>query len=306
MSLSFDSAVKNVCVKLRSVLLSIPDTLKAEVREIRLRVNRPVVIVCRDKTFFVLRGGHVVDTLYGVRKDVLISIREDIDETMNIMSEYSLYTHQSELKNGFITVVGGHRIGICGTAVVLPSGEISFVRDITSLNIRIARSIDGCGEQVVQLALKDGKRSNVLVIGVPSSGKTTVLRDAAKTLSMRYGKKVAVIDERSEIFGSYVGMPMDKVGMCDVLNGYPKDIGITQAIRVLSPDYIVCDEIGTREDIEAIGYGMHSGVSIIASVHAENFEELRERFILNQLLDMKWERVELSKQKSSLQFFCSE
>lgn len=297
MSLNFDSAVQHICMKLRSSLLLIPDMLKAKVREVRLRVNRPVVIVCKDKTFFVQQNGHVVDTLCNMREDVLISLREDIDETINIMSEYSLYTHQSELKNGFITVVGGHRIGICGTAVVLPNDEISFVREITSMNIRIARSIDGCGDPVVQLALKDGKQSNVLVIGAPSSGKTTILRDAAKNLSLYYGKKVAVIDERSEIFGSYIDMPLEKVGMCDVLNGYPKNVGIIQAIRVLSPDYIVCDEIGTKADIDAIGCGMHSGVSIIASVHAEDLEDLRERFILNQLLDMKWEKFELSKRE---------
>ena len=171
------------------------------------------------------------------------------------------------------------------------------MREITSLNIRIARSIDGCGDPVVQLALKDGRQSNVLVIGAPSSGKTTILRDAAKNLSLYYGRKVAVIDERSEIFGSYIDMPLEKVGMCDVLNGYPKNVGIIQAIRVLSPDYIVCDEIGTKADIEAIGCGMHSGVSIIASVHAEDLEDLRERFILNQLLDMKWEKFELSKRE---------
>lgn len=279
---SFSTAVGVLCDELAEAVNKIPDGKKASVQEIRLRADKPLTFSDGNETLFTDGSGKI---LYSVSEKAYIVTRRNIYDTFRRVCSYSVYSHQNEIKNGFITVYGGHRVGICGTAT-LTDGKISAVNDISSLNIRIARQIFGVSEEIItKLCPLEG---GVLIAGVPSSGKTTILRDLAYRLSMGVGckiQKTVVIDERGELSGTHNGTAYSDMGLCDILNGYPKGEGIIQAIRSLSPQVIICDELGTDEDCQSVAAGFHAGAFIIATIHAPNFEELLKRSQTKSLLD---------------------
>ena len=272
----FDTAARTVCERLRRYLCLLPADMKEQAQEIRLRVNQPVSICCAGGVYFLNRNGR---PSCRAEPDGLRATREDIDETFRGICSYSVYSHQNEIKNGFITLSGGHRVGLCGTAVTT-EGHIGGLRDISSVNIRVARQIYGCAGAVLQ-AVGKNLREGVLIAGAPSSGKTTILRDMARQISSGLCGdtcKVAVVDERGELAGAYRGIPQNDLGpCCDVLDGYPKGEGILQAIRSLSPEFIICDELGGLADVEAAAQGLNAGVSMISSVHAGSVRELLRR-----------------------------
>ncbi len=195
-------------------------------------------------------------------------------DTFRRLCDYSVYSRQDEIRNGFITVRGGHRVGLCGTAAC-ENGRITTLNDISSMNVRIARQVFGVSEELIgHLYPLEG---GILIAGVPSSGKTTLLRDLARSLSLGIGchiMRTAVIDERGELSGTYAGTAYNDMGLSDVLNGYPKGEGIMHAIRAMSPQVIICDELGTEEDCRAVAQGCHAGAAVIASIHAASYEEL--------------------------------
>lgn len=280
-SQGFDSAVSHLCHNLSQPLLRIPDSVKETAQEIRLRVNQPVVVVCHCKSFFVTPLGHAFDCLC---RDALICTKEMLEESFQIVCSYSIFSHQNEIKNGFVSLQGGHRVGICGTAV-LQSGEISSLRDISSMNIRIARQLKGAADSLLDLL--GNHVGGTLLVGPPSCGKTTLLRDMARQLSLGTRgrmQKIAVVDERGELGGCVKGVCQNDLGLCDVLNGYPKGEGILQSIRCLSPDIIICDEVGGEEDIVSIQQGLNAGVAIVASMHAGGREEFFRRSQARRLL----------------------
>ncbi len=241
-----------------------------QVNEIRLRVGRPAVAMLTDR--------HIL-----INKDRLITA-EDINACLEKLCDYSVYSHQNEISQGFITLPGGHRVGICGTACKDKSG-CRTVKYISSLNIRIAGEHIGCSDGIFERVFK-GRISGVLVAGPPCSGKTTLLKDfALKLSSAPYYKKTVLVDERDELAAMYRGVPCNAVGeFCDVLSGYPKAEGIINAVRTLSPDIIICDEIGDREDADAVCDVINSGVVIISSAHACNVDELYRRASIRKLL----------------------
>jgi stage III sporulation protein AA len=202
-----------------------------------------------------------------------------MEESFRNLCSYSVYSHENEIRNGYITLSGGHRAGICGTAV-LQSDSVSSVRGISSINLRISREIRGAADELLD-RIWDRLAGGLLLAGAPSSGKTTILRDLARQLSSGVRgnlKKVAVIDERGEIAGTYCGVPQNDLGCCcDVLDGYPKAEGILLAVRTLSPDIILCDEIGSEREVGAVEQGLNTGVILIASIHAGSIEELVRR-----------------------------
>ncbi len=273
---NFDDASLNICEKIQRLLAFVPDEIKANAQEIRLRANRNVIIVCPEKSYFLLPSGNISEN-----NSSLIMTSLDIQETFKKLCNYSVYSYQNQIKNGFITLKGGHRAGICGTAVVT-DGKITNLRDISSINIRIAKEIKGCSNAVLE-TIESGE-SGVLIAGPPASGKTTILRDIARNLSLKH-QKVAIVDERSEIGAIHQGQPSFDIGLCDVLDGYPKGDGILQAIRVLSPNVIICDEVGMESDVVAIEQSLNAGVKIIASIHARNLEELLKRPQAKSLLN---------------------
>lgn len=271
----FDDAAKNLGTLYNR--FNLPVEIKARAQEIRLRSGRPIVLSLPDGPLFMTSIGNPV---YSVRADILCAEKSDIEEAFRIICDCSVHSHQREIQNGFITLRGGHRAGICGTAVT-DGGFISNIRDISSINLRIARDIKGASNGVAGVVETRGHVSGTLIFGPPGCGKTTVLRDLARKLSTGIrGRfyRVAVIDERGEIAATFKGQPQNDMGpCCDILDGYPKGEGIMQAVRCLSPDVVICDEIGGEEDEKAIEQSLNAGVAVIASAHAGSLSELMSR-----------------------------
>ena len=197
---------------------------------------------------------------------------EEIADCFAEICRYSVFSFEEEIAQGFVTLDGGHRVGICGTAVT-KNRVITSLKDISGLNIRIAHQVRGCADGLYDRAFSDGLHS-LLLAGKPMSGKTTVLRDLARRLGERH--RVVLIDSRNELSASVRGTPSFDVGLnTDVLCGCEKSAGIMLAIRSLNPEVIICDEIG--DDEAAIEKAMFCGVKIIASAHADSIEQLNKR-----------------------------
>ncbi|RXI46103.1 stage III sporulation protein AA [Clostridium tetani] len=246
-------------------------------QEIRIRSQKPIIV--KD-------GACEIVTDY-------IATLEEVGSIVKRMSSYSIYAYDNEIKQGYITINGGHRVGICGKCVV--EGEkVKTIKYPASLNIRICREVAGCSDKILPYILKSSMVENTIIISPPNCGKTTLLRDIAKKLSNGISKldlkgmKVCVIDERSEIASCVNGVPQLNLGLrTDVLDSCPKSQGIMMAIRSMSPDVIVCDEIGSTEDIESIIKAMNSGVKLITTVHGYDVKDIYEREVFKGAIENK-------------------
>lgn len=266
----FDSAAQGLCGRIRALLFQLPESLKNRAQEIRLRANLPIAVYTGKEVYFLKEQGKITQRFDRTLPTVSA---EEIVESFHNCCGYSVYSHQNEIRRGFITMSGGHRVGVCGTAVY-DKMEITGIRDISSLNIRIARDVFGAADELV--ASIDNFTAGVLIAGPPSSGKTTILRDLARQLSLN-GKKIAVIDERGELGGSFQGSCWNDLGLSDILIGFPKGEGMLQAVRCLSPDLILCDEAGSRQEISALEEGLNAGVGIITTIHAGSLADVYRR-----------------------------
>lgn len=279
---SFDTAIQPICQRLRPVLAALPANLQESVQEIRMRVNLPLSVFNGVQSFFVTGSG-----ISRKAEEGIPVFREDMEETFRCLCNYSVYTHQNEIRNGFLTIKGGHRVGVCGTAV-LEEGQVTGLRDISSFNIRIARQISGAADEILAL-LGEEIVQGVLLAGAPSTGKTTLLRDLARQLAGGGAlppRKITVVDERGELAGVYRGDAQNDLGCCcDILDGYPKSQGILQAIRALSPEVILCDELGSEKETAAVEEVVNAGVSLIVSVHAAEVGELLRRRQIRRLME---------------------
>ena len=255
---------------IREPLIALPDDIRDTLEEIRIKINQPVLIIADESEL-------IVKPLKQITTEVLEVI-------LNNLMNYSIYAYEEELAKGYITIEGGHRVGICGR-VVKNENNITLIKDISSLNIRRSREIKGCAESVIS-QIFDKSLQNTVIVSPPKCGKTTLLRDIVRMLSYN-GYRVGVIDERSEIAGMYRGQPAYDIGpRTDVLDGCPKAEGMLMMIRSMSPDVIVTDEIGKSEDIEAIESALCSGVKVITTIHGNTYEDLiRSR--LGQLIESK-------------------
>lgn len=211
--------------------------------------------------------------------------RADIKFILQRISNYSLFAFEDEIKQGFITMKGGHRIGLAGECV-MDGDDVRTIKNITSLNIRLCKQIIGCSKKVVPYIVEEGEVKNTLIISPPKCGKTTLLRDIVRDISQNYKKKVVVVDERSEIAACYEGVPQMTLGIrTDVLDNCIKSKGMIMAIRSLSPEVIVCDELGTDDDISALMMAYNSGVKIITSIHGYGINDLKNRRIFKDVID---------------------
>ena len=257
-----------------------------DLEEIRVRIGQPLFL-CTAKTELVLakadwRIKNVSKDTILDRKKVYYITEADILEMQNYISNYSLYAWQEELRNGFLTVEGGHRIGLCGSTKNI-NGRIAGISYLSGLNVRVAHEKKGCSEQVMKY-IRYGEAGiyNTLIVSAPGIGKTTLLRDCVRLLSYgegQYrGKRVGVVDERSEIAACYHGIPQNDMGpRTDVLDGCNKPEGMMMLLRTMSPEVIGVDELGTKEDFEAVEQVAYCGCRLIGTVHAGNKKELQEK-----------------------------
>lgn len=242
-----------------------------KIQEIRMRVNRPITIETDDKE-------HISS---------FVASREDLNSVIQKISNYSIYAFEEDIRQGFITFKGGHRIGISGECV-MEDRRVKTIKNISSLNIRISKEFIGCSDMILPFIQRDNKIMNTIIISPPKCGKTTLLRDLTRNISngdKNNGKKISLIDERSEIAGCCMGIPQMDVGnRTDVFDNCIKSEGIMMAIRSMSPEVIVCDEIGTHKDTESIMMAYNCGVNLICSLHGESLNDFKERLVFSELI----------------------
>ena len=280
----FDYVKKYLPKSVTYVLDEFDEIYCCSLTEIRIRRNMPVIFVINNIPCFADKYSVITKIL---PKSPLIVDDADFDEMLNAMCEYSFYSKINTMKNGFITLENGSRVGICSTAVYDDGGLVS-VKDVSSVAVRIPRQAVGCGAQIVKALFSNGLCSSI-VAGKPSSGKTTLLRDMARELSSGFNSrycKVTVVDERNELAGKVGKAFTLDVGVnTDVITGFEKAMAIETAIRTLSPDVIVCDEVSTLKEAQSIKFGFSCGVHFLLSVHIGSFDDLYRRTVLRELLE---------------------
>lgn len=257
-----------------------------DIEEIRLRVNKPLMISTKSRDFYIHKNG---SSSYNLKGDFLID-KGDIEKTLQLMTNFSIYSVEEDIKQGFITLKGGHRVGVVGR-VVLENKKIKTIKNLSGMNIRIAKEVKNCSLKLIN-RLYQGDIKHTLIVSPPGCGKTTLLRDIVRNISYGNkelglkGYKVGVVDERSEIAGCFLGIPQRDVGdRTDVLDGCPKAQGMTMLLRSMSPEVIVVDEIGSVEDASSVEDAINSGVKIIATVHGKSLEEIKRRVGIKNLLE---------------------
>lgn len=259
--------------KIQNQLLKVPPEFLKKSEELRIRAERPIEVMIAGEPYFV---------------SYEVSV-QDIEQLLSHLSQFSLYTLEEELKRGYITIAGGHRVGLSGK-VILEQGTVKAIRDISSFNIRIARQKIGVAESLIPFLYNEAWK-HTLIIGAPQTGKTTILRDMARIMSIGYetlkipSQKVGIVDERSEIAGCVHGVPQLEFGIrVDVLDGCPKAEGMMMMIRSMSPDVLVVDEIGREEDSIAVLDAVNAGIKLISTTHGHTFADIKKRPFMAKLL----------------------
>lgn len=271
---------------LRQEIGGLPQLRLAELEELRLRAGFPIALRFGSGEAFLAPGSRLTSVAHEGR----ILKAEELKQMVLLLSDSSFYALEEELRRGYITLPGGHRAGLCGRAV-LEKGAIRSLKAISSINLRLARFIEGNGARLLpHLFLGEpGLLQHTLIVSPPGAGKTTLLRDLARLLSQGgrgfSGYQVGIVDERSEIAAMYGGQPQLPLGpRCDVLDACPKGEGMMLMIRSMAPQVLICDEIGRPEDAAAIQEAANAGIIIIASAHGSSSQELLSRPVIRNLL----------------------
>lgn len=275
-------------VNIRRMVLSLPEHIQGKVEEVRFRQGRPLVLGLPSGDIFLNAAGkpvHLASEAYLVTPD-------DMERLIQLISSSSLYALEEELRNGFITIPGGHRAGITGKAV-LEGGKIRTLKYFSGCNIRISREIPGASSTIIPHIIdqNSGGIYHTVLVSPPLCGKTTMLRDIVRQVSDGIptlgfsGLTVGLVDERSEIAGCYRGIPQRDVGVrTDVLDGCPKAEGMMMLLRSMGPQVIAADEIGRREDVYALEEVLNAGVKILVTAHGSSPADLSERPALGALI----------------------
>lgn len=256
-------------------------------QEIRLRTRAPLLLLYSGKEYTLLQDGTLSEKLeFGYR-----ITPQDIKNTMEQVTGYSLYAFEQEIKQGFITVEGGHRVGLAGK-VVYEDHQIRYIREFSGLNIRLSHQKQGCARQLLPFLVNGNALYHTLLLSSPGGGKTTMLRDLIRLISdgteFFPGKKVGVVDERSELAGMYHGIAQNNLGIrTDVLDGCPKHIGMVLLLRSMSPQIIAVDELGSERDLEAVQNVFYCGCKLLATAHGHSMEDIKKNPMLGTLLQMQ-------------------
>lgn len=249
-------------------------------REIRLRIGRPFLVETAAGEYFLGEDGTVLRT----EKGAFIIKAEDIKTTMELLTGYSVYAFEEELRRGYFTIEGGHRVGVAGRCVT-EGGNVLRMQYISFLNIRIAHECKGCSEGLYRYLYGNGQYYHTLLFAPAGHGKTTYLRDLIRLLSDN-GLRVGIADERSELAACRHGIPQHDVGVrTDVMDGCPKAAAMEMLLRSMTPQVLAADEIGMPEDVEAIRQAAVSGCKVVATAHGDTFSEL----CCNPILQRLWE-----------------
>lgn len=248
-----------------------------ELQEIRMRAEKPIILKLRERDFILQ---------YNITQSEILQIVERLCEN-------SIYAYKNQICEGFITIKGGHRVGLTGSCVI-ENGKITNVKYISSLNIRIAREVLNCSTRVLREIIDIENKSiyNTILVAPPGRGKTTMLRDVIRRLSNGIdeinfkGKTCGVVDERGEIAAMYKGISQNDVGIrTDVIENVDKNQGIHMLIRTMAPEIIACDEIGSKSDVEAIHYALYSGVKGVFTMHGKNIEDIKNNRQIYELIE---------------------
>lgn len=277
----------------REILMKTADDWE-EVQELRLRSQKPLFITVKGQEYAVGKEGGLLsvssaDRLKENLSAVCMISQKDIEQTVECAARHSLYAFEEQIRQGFLTVAGGHRIGVIGKAVS-ERREIRTIKPIAGLNIRIAHEKKGCSDRILHFLADpaQGEWLSTLLVSPPCCGKTTLLRDIVRNISdgcgYMEGRTVGIVDERSEIAACFQGVPQNDVGIrSDVLDGCPKAEGMMMLIRSMSPRVVAADEIGGKGDLEAIQYAAGCGCSLIAAAHGSSMEELAAKPMFQEL-----------------------
>jgi stage III sporulation protein AA len=253
-------------------------------QEIRLRADSPFILTYDGQELFVTSEGKISQSI----EEAYRISRREITETMEYIGNYSLYAFEDEVRQGFITIQGGHRVGIAGKTI-LDGDKVRSIKHISFINVRISHEIKGCAGKVLPYIKTTNSIYHTLIVSPPRCGKTTLLRDIIRQISNGTsewkGSTVGVVDERSEIGGCYMGVPQNDLGMrTDILDCCPKAEGMMMMLRSMAPTVICVDEIGDYRDIHAIESVIHCGCKLIASVHGSSIEDAAKRPLLEKLV----------------------
>lgn len=280
-------------IRLKSIFEKLDEKEYKLIYEIRIRINRPIIVVKQDTELFLSSKG----TYTQDQTQAIVATADDIQNTLEMMSRYSMYAFEEEMRQGYITLEGGHRVGIVGKSVI-ENKSVKSMRYIGAMNIRIAHEIVGAADKILPYIYNgEGRIYHTLLVSPPRCGKTTILRDLIRQISNGCygypGMSVGVVDERSEIGGCYKGVPQNDVGIrTDILDGCPKVDGMLMLLRSMSPAVIAIDEIGKKDDLFAIEEVLNAGVKIICTVHGSSLNDLMNKPILKEMIEKNFfERI---------------